>query len=184
MTLPTQKAGLRQPSPRRAPADRFPAPLRVPGCNVGSSNQGRIKETSGPLYDPPAWIPFPPAQRAGLPRMGSDPSDPRYGAYQFKRAWGATVVAFYNAEILLSPPLSRLHQQIAGRLWHRLPPLLWWLKGTWTIRLHRKYGDCESYPSGNALYHPNCLSQKCGRSRSSDDEGLTAVAGDATRSFS
>src|SRR5574337_439129 len=36
----------------------------------------RIKGTSGPLYNPPARMRFPPAQRAGLPRMASVNGDP------------------------------------------------------------------------------------------------------------
>jgi lipid II:glycine glycyltransferase (peptidoglycan interpeptide bridge formation enzyme) len=59
----------------------------------------------------------------------TDPADPRHGVYEFKKKWGASLVTFYNAEILLAPRVVAVQERLLAPLWQRVHPFLWRLQG-------------------------------------------------------
>ena len=82
------------------------------------------------------WAAIRAARAMGLRRFDfggctptSDPADPRYGVWEFKKKWGGTLETFYNAEVLLSPRLVALQERVMAPLWQRVHPLLWRLTG-------------------------------------------------------
>jgi GNAT acetyltransferase-like protein len=86
-------------------------------------------------YQAPAacfWAAIRAARAAGLRRFDfggctptEDPTDPRYGVWEFKKQWGGTLERFYNAEILLSPRVVAFQQRVVAPLWQRVHPWLW-----------------------------------------------------------
>jgi hypothetical protein len=82
------------------------------------------------------WAAIRAARARGLKRFDfggctptEDPSDPRYGVYEFKKKWGGALVTFYNAEILLAPRVVALQERVLAPLWQRVHPILWRLSG-------------------------------------------------------
>jgi hypothetical protein len=82
------------------------------------------------------WAAIRAARAAGLRRFDfggctptDDPSDPRYGVWEFKKKWGGTLETFYNAEVLLSPRVVALQERVMAPLWQRVHPILWRLAG-------------------------------------------------------
>ena len=82
------------------------------------------------------WAAIRAARAAGLARFDfggctptDDPRDPRWGVWEFKKKWGAALVTFYNAEILLAPRVVALQERFLAPLWQRVHPLLWRLGG-------------------------------------------------------
>jgi hypothetical protein len=82
------------------------------------------------------WAAIRTARALGLARFDfggctptTDPRDPRYGVWEFKKKWGAPLVTFYNAEVLLAPRLVALQEAVVAPLWQRLHPWLWRLGG-------------------------------------------------------
>ena len=49
--------------------------------------------------------------------------------WEFKKKWGAALVTFYNAEVLLAPRVVALQERLIAPLWQRVHPLLWRLGG-------------------------------------------------------
>ena len=82
------------------------------------------------------WAAIRAAKTMGLTRFDfggctptEDPTDPRYGVWEFKKKWGGTLETFYNAEVLLSPKIVALQERVMAPLWQRVHPLLWRLTG-------------------------------------------------------
>lgn len=96
------------------------------------------RDRSHTLRQAPAacfWASIREARALGLTRFdfgGCTPTDnvtdPRHGVWEFKKKWGARLVAFYNAEVLLAPRVVALQDRIVGPLWQRLHPLVWRLR--------------------------------------------------------
>lgn len=70
------------------------------------------------------------ARRLGMSRFDlggctptSDPEDPRYGVYAFKKRWGGRLETFYNLHVVLSPAAFRLQERVLVPAWDRLHPL-------------------------------------------------------------
>jgi hypothetical protein len=70
------------------------------------------------------WAAIRAAKAMGLARFDfggctptEDPTDPRYGVWEFKKKWGGTLETFYNAEILLSPRVVALQERVHALLW-------------------------------------------------------------------
>lgn len=93
------------------------------------------RDRSQTLRQAPAacfWAAIRAARALGLARFDfggctptTDPADPRYGVWEFKKKWGASLVTFYNAEVLLAPRLVALQETVVAPLWQRVHPLLW-----------------------------------------------------------
>jgi hypothetical protein len=82
------------------------------------------------------WTAIRAARALGLTRFDfggctptNDPRDPRWGVWEFKKRWGAALVTFYNAEVLLAPRVVALQERLIAPLWQRVHPLLWRLGG-------------------------------------------------------
>ena len=82
------------------------------------------------------WAAIRAARGLGLARFDfggctptTDPHDPRWGVWEFKKKWGGTLETFYNAEVLLSPRVVALQERVMAPLWQRLHPLFWRLAG-------------------------------------------------------
>jgi hypothetical protein len=82
------------------------------------------------------WAAIRTARALGLRRFDfggctptTDPADPRYGVYEFKKKWGGALLTFYNAEIVLAPRVVALQDRVLAPLWQRMHPLLWRLQG-------------------------------------------------------
>jgi hypothetical protein len=82
------------------------------------------------------WTAIRAAKAMGLARFDfggctptADPTDPRYGVWEFKKKWGGELQTFYNAEVFLSPRVVALQERVMGPLWQRVHPFLWRLGG-------------------------------------------------------
>lgn len=82
------------------------------------------------------WLAIREARKLGLARFDfggctptADPTDPRYGVWEFKKRWGGRLDTFYSADILLAPRVVEFQDRIVAPLWQNLHPWLWRLGG-------------------------------------------------------